>query len=129
MHPFEVKNNRNAPLYYGNRQKQAQVNGFREGNSVELRFMRESQARRYYVSGQVQGVGYRLFAQRTARDLGVRGWARNLDDGRVEVLAMGSSRQLEDFEGELRVGPPYAVVRGLATEETGAVHLEGFYIR
>lgn len=86
-------------------------------------------ARRYFVSGQVQGVGYRNFAQRTARDLGVRGWARNLDDGRVEVLAIGTVRQLEDFEGELRVGPPYADVRRMEVEEAGAVRVEGFHIR
>lgn len=91
--------------------------------------MKASSARRYYVSGQVQGVGYRIFAQRTARDLGVRGWARNLDDGRVEVLAMGTGRQLEDFEGELRVGPPHADVRGVQVEEAAPVHVEGFHIR
>jgi acylphosphatase len=91
--------------------------------------MRASLARRYYVSGQVQGVGYRVFAQRTARDFGVRGWARNLDDGRVEVLAMGTGRQLEDFEGELRVGPPHANVRGLEVEDAAAVRVEGFHIR
>lgn len=91
--------------------------------------MRDSLARRYFVSGSVQGVGYRLFAQRAARDLGVRGWARNLDDGRVEVLAMGTGRQLEDFEGELRVGPPYAEVRGVQVEEAGPMHVEGFHIR
>ncbi len=91
--------------------------------------MRASLTRRYYVSGQVQGVGYRNFAQRTARDLGVRGWARNLDDGRVEVLAMGTGRQLENFEGELRVGPPYANVRGLEVEEAVAMRVEGFHIR
>lgn len=86
-------------------------------------------ARRYYVSGQVQGVGYRMFAQRTARDLGIRGWARNLADGRVEVLAMGGGHQLEDFEGELRVGPPHAEVHGLEVEETTPMHVEGFHIR
>jgi acylphosphatase len=91
--------------------------------------MRGSLARRYFVSGYVQGVGYRVFAQRTARDLGLRGWARNLDDGRVEVLAMGTGRQLEDFEGELRVGPPHADVRGVAMEEAAPVQVEGFHIR
>jgi acylphosphatase len=86
-------------------------------------------ARRYYISGQVQGVGYRYFAQRAARDLGIRGWAHNLDDGRVEVLAIGTSRQLEDFEGELRVGPPHANVRGVVVEEAAEVRVEGFHIR
>jgi acylphosphatase len=91
--------------------------------------MRASLARRYYISGQVQGVGYRNFAQRVARDLGVCGWARNLDDGRVEVLAMGTGHQLEDFEGELRVGPTHAHVRGVAVEEAALVRVEGFHIR
>jgi acylphosphatase len=86
-------------------------------------------SRKYYISGQVQGVGYRYFAQRAARDLGIRGWARNLDDGRVEVLAIGTSRQLEDFEGELRVGPPYGAVRGLTVEDAAEARVEGFHIR
>jgi acylphosphatase len=87
-------------------------------------------ARRYYIAGQVQGVGYRYFAQRVARDFGVRGWARNLDDGRVEVLALGTPHQLEDFEAELRVGPPRAMVRHLTVEEAAEVaRVEGFHIR
>lgn len=86
-------------------------------------------ARRYYVSGEVQGVGYRYFAQRAARNLGLKGWARNLDDGRVEVLAIGPSRHLEDFEGELRLGPLHAQVRGVVVEEAAEVRVEGFHIR
>jgi acylphosphatase len=92
--------------------------------------MGPSVARRYYISGQVQGVGYRFFAQRVARELRVRGWARNLADGRVEVLGIGTPRQLASFEGELRVGPPAADVRGLTMEDaapTGVV--TGFSIR
>jgi acylphosphatase len=79
----------------------------------------------------VQGVGYRYFAQRVARDLGIHGWARNLDDGRVEVFALGTDRQLENFEGELRVGPPRAEVRGLQVEEavTETLRTDGFHIR
>lgn len=91
--------------------------------------MKASLARRYYVSGQVQGVGYRYFAQKAARDLGVRGWARNLEDGRVEVLALGTLHQLDGFEGELRVGPPRAEVRQLQVEEAAEVRIEGFHIR
>ena len=86
-------------------------------------------ARRYYVSGRVQGVGYRSFAQRAARELSLRGWARNLEDGRVEVVAMGGLRQLESLEGELRVGPPYAEVRRVEVEEIAGVRIEGFHIR
>jgi acylphosphatase len=88
-------------------------------------------SRKYLVSGRVQGVGYRVFVQRTARDLGVRGWARNLEDGRVEVLGIGSLDQLDDLEGELRLGPPAAEVRHVSVEEEliGGVRIEGFHIR
>lgn len=99
--------------------------------SVESPFMGKRVARKYHVSGRVQGVGYRYFAQRVAIDLGVHGWARNLDDGRVEVLALGTATQLEDFEGELRVGPVHAEVRGLVVEDA-AVEMHragGFHIR
>jgi acylphosphatase len=87
--------------------------------------------RKYYVSGVVQGVGYRYFAQRVARELKIVGWARNLEDGRVEVLAAGSSHGLNDFEAELRVGPPRAEVRHMAieTEVLNTTKLTGFQIR
>ena len=99
--------------------------------SVESPFMGTRMARRYHVSGRVQGVGYRYFAQRVAIDLGVHGWARNLDDGRVEVFALGTAVQLKDFEGELRVGPLRADVRGVVVEDA-AVEIPraaGFHIR
>lgn len=88
-------------------------------------------AKKFYVAGRVQGVGFRNFAQSAARELGVRGWARNLEDGRVEVLAIGTGRQLEKLEGELRVGPPRAEVRHLEAEdpEVADVKMEGFHIR
>ena len=88
-------------------------------------------ARKYLVSGRVQGVGYRVFVQRTARELGVRGWARNLEDGRVEVVGIGHARQLDDLEGELRLGPPGADVRHVAVEDeaSASVRIEGFHIR
>ncbi len=88
-------------------------------------------SRKYIVSGRVQGVGYRVFVQQTARDLGVRGWARNLEDGSVEVLGIGSSRQLDDLEGELRLGPPAADVRHVSVEDQSVpgARIEGFHIR
>lgn len=88
-------------------------------------------ARRYHVSGRVQGVGFRYFAQRVAIDLGVHGWARNLEDGRVEVFAVGIAGKLENFEGELRVGPPRAEVRGVVVEEVAVegTRAGGFFIR
>ena len=54
----------------------------------------ENHARRFFVAGRVQGVGYRYFVQELAQELGLRGYVRNLRDGRVEVLAIGSPETL-----------------------------------
>jgi len=86
-------------------------------------------ARRFLISGRVQGVGFRYFAERAAREAGVTGWARNLDDGRVEVHANGTSAQLDEFESCLRTGPPRADVRGFEVMEASPTDAPGFYIR
>jgi acylphosphatase len=70
----------------------------------------ETQAKRFYVSGRVQGVGFRFFAERTAASLGVGGYVRNLFDGRVEVYAIGSAEQMEALRNALRRGPRMAGV-------------------
>jgi len=62
------------------------------------------------VSGRVQGVGFRFFAERTAAQLGVGGYAKNLYDGRVEVYAIGSAEQLDALRAALRAGPAMARV-------------------
>ncbi len=67
-------------------------------------------ARRYVVEGRVQGVGFRYFVLREADALGLSGWARNLPDGRVEVLAAGDEAALEAFQGRLWEGPRAARV-------------------
>jgi acylphosphatase len=66
--------------------------------------------RRFLISGAVQGVGYRYFVQTRAANLGIRGWVRNLPDGRVEVVANGEVTLLTTLEGWLREGPPHARV-------------------
>lgn len=86
-------------------------------------------ARRYLISGMVQGVGYRAFAEREARRIGVTGWARNLDDGRVEVHANGTSGQLDDFEARLRQGPRWAEVRTVEVFEAAVSPAGEFHIR
>ncbi len=87
-------------------------------------------ARKYWVSGQVQGVGYRYFAVRVARELGLKGWVRNLSDGRVEAYAVGLARHLEDFEGRLRKGPMSGEVRGVEVEDWNVdARIEEFDIR
>ena len=78
---------------------------------------RKEIARRWFVRGRVQGVGYRYFAQRAAAGLGLRGYARNLDDGRVEVYAIGPEEKLSEFAGMLYRGPQWADVRGVEEQE------------
>lgn len=70
-------------------------------------------AKRWLVSGAVQGVGFRFFVQHKAVALGVTGWARNLDDGRVEVYATGTEKQLSDLAAALHLGPRMANVRSV----------------
>ena len=62
------------------------------------------------VSGQVQGVGFRFFAVDVAEELGITGWVKNLDDGRVEVEAHGRKEMVELMVARLRQGPPGASV-------------------
>jgi len=67
-------------------------------------------ARRYVISGRVQGVGFRYFAEAAAAREGLHGWVRNLPDGRVEATAEGESEAVERFEHAIRHGPPGARV-------------------
>jgi len=62
-------------------------------------------AKRYFVSGMVQGVGYRFFTQRTAERLRVSGFVRNLRDGRVEVFVIGTAEQHNELRRLLERGP------------------------
>ena len=73
-------------------------------------------ARRFRVSGRVQGVGYRAFAARAARALNLRGGAVNLDDGRVEVVAWGAVHALDRLESALGEGPRLARVSRVDVE-------------
>jgi acylphosphatase len=71
---------------------------------------------RIWVSGRVQGVGYRAFAARTAGQRGLRGGVRNLDDGRVELDVEGSRGEIETLLLDLKQGPSAAHVTKIVTE-------------
>jgi len=78
-------------------------------------------AKRYFVSGQVQGVGYRFFAVRMAQRLGISGFVRNLRDGRVEVYAVGDAQQQDDLRQALERGPSAAHVTSVVEEDAEIV--------
>ena len=86
-------------------------------------------ARRYFVRGLVQGVGFRYFVQKAASERKLTGYARNLDDGRVEVYAIGTPEQLADFSGALWKGPAWSDVRAVDEEEAAIQRHTSFDIR
>ncbi len=67
-------------------------------------------ARKFLISGEVQGVGFRFFAQRSAARHQVRGYVTNLRDGRVEVLVEGVAKAVDDFKFDLVAGPAHSRV-------------------
>jgi acylphosphatase len=90
----------------------------------------ETLAKRFFVSGRVQGVGFRFFVERIAASLGVNGYVRNLFDGRVEVYAIGSSGQMDALRNSLRRGPRMASVENLQEFDADFLreHANGFSI-
>lgn len=87
------------------------------------------QAACFHVSGRVQGVSYRAATRAQAQRLGLRGHARNLADGRVEVLAVGAPQALEELARWLRQGPPLARVAEVVREDLAvAPDCEGFVV-
>jgi acylphosphatase len=85
-------------------------------------------ARRAVISGRVQGVGFRFFAQRAARDNSIRGWVRNLPDGSVETVAEGDEDAVALYLESLRRGPMGARVTGLSAVEVPANNYTSFEI-
>jgi acylphosphatase len=84
---------------------------------------------RFFVRGKVQGVWFRASTREQARALGVRGHARNLDDGRVEVLAVGDDAAIDVLAQWLRHGPANARVDAVEREPaTGDEAGQGFEI-
>ena len=82
-----------------------------------------------FVSGKVQGVWYRANTGKEAKKRNLTGWARNLADGRVEVIACGSETDLASFEAWLRQGPPKAKVENVLIENLPAQVFQRFQIR
>lgn len=86
----------------------------------------DHQCLRFLVSGRVQGVWFRASTREEAQRHGITGHARNLPDGRVEVLACGHSEALRRLEEWLWQGPDAARVTDVAREEASVTPPEGF---
>jgi acylphosphatase len=87
-------------------------------------------ARRFVISGRVQGVGFRWFVHDAASREGVTGWVTNLFDGRVEAFIEGDADSVTRVERALRSGPPGArVERVTVTDEEASGSLKGFSIK
>jgi len=85
--------------------------------------------RKAFVAGRVQGVFYRATAAQRARELGIRGYAKNLSDGRVEVLAYGEAKVVDDYLKWLWTGSSASKVTAVDVEELDAARVqlpEGF---
>ena len=74
-------------------------------------------ARRAVVTGRVQGVGFRFFAERAAREAGIKGWVRNASDGSVETIAEGEESAVARYLDRLRKGPLGSRVSGVEVSE------------
>lgn len=79
--------------------------------------MTKKTARKYRISGRVQGVGYRFFAEREANRLGLAGYVKNCWDGSVEAYAVGDPVSLEEFKRALASGPRSARVTSVEEAE------------
>jgi acylphosphatase len=84
---------------------------------------------RIVMSGRVQGVGFRAWAERRARERGLSGWIRNLRDGTVEAVFSGDDGRVDTMIDLCRSGPPHARVEVLERYETEPPPFPGFQIR
>jgi len=87
-----------------------------------------TEARLFTVHGRVQGVWFRDSTRREAERLGIAGYAINLPDGTVEVLACGASNALDELAGWLQSGPPMASVTRVDVRDSDAGESDGFRI-
>lgn len=76
-----------------------------------------------FVSGLVQGIFFRQFIQQKAKELELKGFVRNLDDGRVEVVAEGKDENVNQLVEACKQGPPQAEISGVEVQE---INHQGF---
>lgn len=82
-----------------------------------------------YISGRVQGVGFRAFIRRQAAILDIKGWAKNLVDGRVEVVIQGEKNKISQMIEKLETGPSFGRVKNLEIKSESLEELDHFEIK
>ena len=107
---------------------------FNPKNGRKEKLMRSSPAQKQirahvFVSGKVQGVGYRMSTEEVANELELSGWVRNFPDGQVEAVFEGTKQVVEEMIAWCRQGNPPAVVENVAVEYEALEGMRGFEIR
>lgn len=82
-----------------------------------------------FVTGRVQGVGYRDWTRKQAEEIGLTGWVRNTEDGRVEALVCGSDTAVATLLERMRRGPLLAHVESVDAEKSKTETFSGFEVR
>ncbi|TDO73020.1 acylphosphatase [Halanaerobium saccharolyticum] len=82
-----------------------------------------------YISGRVQGVGFRAFIREQAAVLDIKGWAKNLADGRVEVVIQGQKNNIKQMISKLKEGPSFARVDDFEINDEQVDDYNDFEIR
>ena len=82
----------------------------------------------FFVDGRVQGVSFRAETQIVASELGLTGWVKNTNHGRVEGIATGTAKELEDLQNWLKKGPPLAKVVDLQIQQIDLLEFDSFEI-
>ncbi|MGM0601732.1 MAG: acylphosphatase [Bacillota bacterium] len=82
-----------------------------------------------FVSGRVQGVGFRAFLRRQAAGLNIKGWAKNLRDGRVEIVIQGKENKVEQMISLIKEGPSFANVKNIKITDENLSDFNQFEIR
>mgnify|MGYP000270532500 CR=1 FL=1 len=82
-----------------------------------------------YISGRVQGVGFRAFTRKQAAVLDIKGWVKNLADGRVEAVIEGKKNKVNQMAAKLKKGPSFARVNDFEIEEGEIDNFDNFEIR
>jgi acylphosphatase len=86
-------------------------------------------SRRYVIHGRVQGVGFRFYVEKHAQTLGLKGYARNMPDGTVEVIAVGTPEQQDELQALLHEGPRLALVHEIDVQDAPEGDYQEFRIR